>query len=217
MIVIRISGIFRLTTVLLAAAVLARACETGRPEPVRNLAITSRAGTATLIGFTGYAAADQPPRKFRRQVTTGTLYTGQWSVAGCPAVDEPMTYQATFTPSDPAWANSTGSATLEPVEVDAANNRIKYRLTRLSFTNHTQSSPWGNLWGIRVLATPADGSTAVVWTAAGQEAWLSRASGRSPYDVIIQGYWSLAGWLGHTGTRQSLNVRGAIDRSVRDE
>lgn len=217
MIFVRFPSFLPLTSLLLAVVVPTRACETGRPEPVRNMAIASRAGMATLIGFTGYTATDQPPRKFRRQVTAGTLYTGQWSVAGCPAANEPMTYQAAFPPSDPVWANSTGSAALEPVEVDVANNRIKYRLTRLSFTNHTQNSPWGNLRGLRVVAAPADGSPAAVWTSVGQEDWLSRATARSPYDVFIQGYWSLAGWIGHGGTRQALNVRGAIDRSVRDE
>lgn len=204
-------------TVLLALVPLALACESGRPEPVRNVAIASRAGTATLIGFTEYIVTTEPPRKFRRQVTSGTLYSGQWSVAGCPGVNQPVSYRAAFPPSDPAWANSTGSATLEPVEVDAVNNRVKYRLTGLAFTNHTQSSPWGNLWALRVVAAPADGSQDEVWTSSGQEIWLTRAASRSPYSVFIQGYWSLAGWIGHTETRQSLNVRGAIDRSVRDE
>lgn len=210
-------GILIVATVLLAAVPIVLACESGRPEPVRNVAIASRAGTATLIGFTEYAVTTEPPRKFRRQVTTGTLYTGQWSVAGCPGVNQPMSYHASFPPSEPAWANSSGSASLEPVEVDAANNRVKYRLTGLAFANHTQSSPWGNLWAIRVVAAPADGSPAVIWTSRGQEDWLSRAASRSPYQVFVQGYWSLAGWIGHTETTQSLNVRGAIDRSVRDE
>jgi len=208
--------IFYPLVVLLAALPLGMACESGRPEPVPNVAIASRAGTATLIGFTEYAATTELPRKFRRQVTAGTLYTGQWSVAGCPGVNQPMSYHASFPPSEPAWANSTGSASLEPVEVDAANNRVKYRLTALAFTNHTQSSPWANLWGLRVVAAPADGGPATVWTSQGQEYWLSRATVHSPYQVFIQGYWSLAGWIGHNETTQSLNVRGAIDRSVRD-
>lgn len=210
-------GILVMVAVLLAANPLAVACESGRPEPVRNVAIASRAGTATLIGFTEYAVTTEPPRKFRRQVTTGTLYTGQWSVAGCPGVNQPMSYRASFPPSDPAWANSSGSASLEPVEVDAVNNRVKYRLTGLTVANHTQSSPWGNLWALRVVAAPADGSPAVIWTSKGQEDWLGRSAARSPYQIFIQGYWSLAGWIGHTETTQSLNVRGAVDRSVRDE
>lgn len=203
--------------VLLAAVPLALACESGRPEPVHNVAVTSRAGTATLLGFTEYSATSEPPRVFRRQVTTGRLYTGQWSVAGCPGAGEPVSYHASFPPSDPAWANSTGAVALVPVEVDAVNNRVKYRLSELSFTNHTQSSPWGNLWGLRVVAGPADGSPGAVWTSVGQEWWLSRVASRSPYEVFVQGYWSLAGWIGHTKTRQALNVRAAVDRSVRDE
>ena len=206
-----------LATVLLAAASIALACETGRPEPVRNLAIASRAGTATLIGFTEYIVSDQPPRKFRRQVTAGTLFTGQWSVAGCPGLNEPKAFQGSFPPSEPSWSNSAGSVALEPVEVDAVNNRVKYRLTRLGFANHSDSSPWGDLWGLRMVAAPADGSSSEVWTYTGQERWLSRAAARSPYDMFIQGFWSLAGWIGHTETRQFINVRGAVDRSVRDE
>lgn len=208
---------FVVAAVLLAVVPLALACESGRPEPVRNVAIASRAGTAKLIGFTEYTVTTEPPRKFRRQVTSGALYSGQWSVAGCPGVNQPVSYRAAFPPSDPAWANSTGSAALEPVEVDAVNNRVKYRLTGLAFTNHTQSSPWGNLWALRVVAAPADSSQDEAWTSSGQEHWLSRTASRSPYTVFIQGYWSLAGWIGHTETSQSLNVRGAIDRSVRDD
>jgi len=209
--------LFIASAALLAAVPVTRACDSGRPEPVRNVAIASRAGTATLIGFTEYASTNEPPRVFRRQVTNGRLFTGQWSIAGCPGASEPVSYHASFPPNDPGWADSTGSATLVPVEVDSAGNRIKYRLTALDFANRTQSSPWGNLWGLRVVAVAADGAAPEIWTSVGQERWLSRIASRSPYEVFIQGYWSLAGWIGQATTRQALNVRAAVDLSVRDE
>jgi len=193
------------------------ACETGRPEPVRNVVITSRAGLATLIGFTEYDTSRPPLRKFRRQVTAGTLYTGQWSIPGCPDASEPLNYEASFAPGVEGWSNSTGSSVLVPVEIDVANNRVKYRLSSLGFTNHTESSPWGNLWGVRVAATPRDNGPSEIWSFVGEERWLSRTTTRNPYNVFIQGFWSLAGWIGHTATYQSLNVRNAVDRSVRDE
>ncbi|MBK8856136.1 MAG: RHS repeat-associated core domain-containing protein [Opitutaceae bacterium] len=202
---------------LLPLCAVAQVCDTGKPEPVTNVSLRSRAGTATLVGFAEYNNPATPPKKYRRQVTAGTMHLGQWSVAGCPDASEPVGYQAAFPPSEIFWANSTGSVALEPVAIDAATNQVKYRLTGLSFANHTTATPWGDLWALRVAATPADGSQSVIFSYVGQEFWLSRTAARNPYNFIVHGYWNLAGWVGHVETQRFVNVRSAVDKSIRDE
>jgi RHS repeat-associated protein len=169
------------------------------------------------VGFAEFSNPTTPPKKYRRRVTNGTMNLGQWSVAGCPSANDPVSYQATFPPSESLWANSKGTVALEPVAIDAADNQVKYRLTGLSFANQTTGTPWGDLWALRVTAAPADGSMSQTLSVVGQEFWLSRAAARNPYNIFIQGYWNLAGWVGHVQSQRFVNVRGAVDKSIRDE
>lgn len=176
----------------------------------------SKADNAELCGYEEFGTPSSPAKKYRKKTISGIMYSGEWSLAGCPDATGAVSYNGSFTGGPGFWADSAGAGSIEPIEIDAVNNRVKYRCTSLSFTPPSSLTGWGNLTAVYVAATPAVGSP-VVFTTVGQEEWLSRAGGANPHTVYLIGVWSLAGGIGHTDTDELIDVAQAIDRSVRDE
>lgn len=184
----------------------------------------SKADNAELCGYAEFGTPSVPPRKFRKKRILGTIYSAQWSVAGCPdGASDPVTYSKAIVPEG-FWGDAAGSATAEPVEIDVANNRVKYRLTARSFTPNSTATGWGNMDSIRVVAAPNDGGASETAESVGDEFWLSRSATKNPWRFFIQGHWSLAGWVGNTGSGGSIDasedeidVSKVVDESIRDE
>lgn len=175
----------------------------------------SKADNAELCGYEEFGTPSSPAKKFRKKTISGTMYSGQWSIAGCPDATGAVAYNGSFTGGPDFWGDSSGSGAIEPIEIDAVNNRVKYRCTSLSFTPPSGLTTWGNLTALKIIATPVAGG-AVEFTTVGQEEWLSRGAGANPHTVILAGNWTLAGYIGHTDTDEAIDVAQAIDRSVRD-
>lgn len=178
----------------------------------------SKADNAELCGYEEFGAPSDPPKKYRRKVWTGTMHSAEWSAAGCPDSEgNPVGYSGSFSGGGDFWGDASGSMSAEPVEIDLANNRVKYRVTAKSFTNASDATGWGNMTNIQLAAAPADSSGSVTALNIGDEFWVSRASAKNPWKFFIQGIWSLAGGIGHPSTEVFIDVSKVVDRSVRDE
>jgi hypothetical protein len=94
------------------------------------------------------------------------------------------------------WGPTTGTVTVSPVEYDSENNRVRYELVSKPWSGAGGwSGAWGALYDVRAVLTPEAGGTSNVLTTVGQSVWLGASS--NPWKIYLQGYWSLAGWIGN--------------------
>lgn len=165
-----------LTLVTLAA--YGQPCEPGKPTKLKNVAIVSRSGTASLIGFPELKPSGDKPRKFRRRDVTGTM---MWlkQAEQCETTGNPGDYAADATgliiPGIPGAVSY--AASLEPVGT-GPDGRIAYRAA-VSATIGNDAA------GVRILAGGAiAGNIDDVAFADGETKYLDPAS--APYDVLVQ-------------------------------
>lgn len=178
----------------------------------------SKADNAELCGYEEFGTPSNPPKKYRKKSWAGTMYSAEWGAAGCPDSDGvPVSYTGSFSGGPDFWGDASGSMSAEPVEIDLANNRVKYRITDKSFTPNSTATGWGNMTGIHLVAGPDDGGVAEGGVSIGDEFWVSRAVAKNPWTFFIQGVWSLAGAIGHVDTYAEIDVSKVIDVSYRDE
>ncbi len=178
----------------------------------------SKADNAALCGYEEFGTPSVPAKKFRKKTIAGTMYSGEWSAAGCPNSNgDPVAYSGSFSGGVGFWGDASGSMSAEPVEIDLPNNRVKYRVTAKSFTPNSSFTGWGNMTNIQLAAGPNDGGPSQVAVNVGNEFWVSRGAAQNPWNFFIQGIWSLAGGIGHLDTDLEIDVSKVIDRSVRDE
>ncbi len=176
----------------------------------------SKAENAELCGYPEFGAPSDPPKKYRKKTWAGTMKSAEWSVAGCPDSDgEPVSYGGNIG-AETNWGDASGSISAEPVEVDAPNNRVKYRLTAKSFSPNSTPTILGTMGDIRLSVASDDGLDNAGGANIGDEFWLSRAGGKSPWEFIIQGNWSIGGWIGNVPSLVNLDISKVVDLSVRD-
>lgn len=176
----------------------------------------SKAENAELCGYPEFGTPSDPPKKYRKKVWAGTMFTGSWSVPGCPGGSgEPVAYNGAITATG-AWGDASGSISASPVEIDAIGNRVKYRITAKTFTPNSTPTIWGTATDIRLSVGSHDGLDSSGGLNIGDEFWLSRSGVKNPWTFFIQANWTLNSWTGNDGSYANLDVSKAVDRSVRD-
>ncbi len=99
-----------------------------RHKPVA-LKLEPAAATATLIGFNEFGVPSTPPRKYRRQVTSGTMYVVDYPDANCSAPTYPLNYsdgKSGVNPPGAPYRNVSWTAALSLVRVEP-DGRMLYR------------------------------------------------------------------------------------------
>lgn len=168
------------TAILFAVRMTAQPCQPDAPVKPTSVVFGSRQGSATLIGFSEFTTPSNPPRKFRRMVTEGTLFRGTWDLdasSSCDYPSVPFSWEVGETDDRPngyPYGPITWSASLTPVSTDAAG-RILYRA-------RTQVSDSG-LW-IRIRVDL--GNSAEVLFYNGEEKYIDPFSHTPPFNGVAE-------------------------------
>jgi len=123
-----------------------------------------------------------------------------------------QSYSATIVSED-FWGPTTGTVTVTAVEWDAVGNRVRFNLVAKPWSGASGwSGAWGALYDIRAVLRSADGNVNETLTTIGNTAWLPATAGKNPYTLTLQGYWSMAGWVGNTLGKTTFSVSPTVKK-----
>ncbi len=180
----------------------------------------TQAGTAELIGFSEYTSPSTPAKKYRVQNQDGVLYRGAFSIDDCTTPSySGSSYSFSASPSATNFWQPVSSIGASAVPVSSDATTVTYKCTGLSFSPpyaDQSSGAWGRMTALRlVLGSTVNPAISVTFTYVNQQGVLYRSL--SPYKIFIQGFWTLAGWIGYTPSDQNVDISSLTANLIRDE